>query len=184
MDHENIIRRATIARNLVLAFGFGAMAVVDAMSTIRGVSDEEEKALRLHDYLVHICDCDVTVKDDKVYSTLARTAYSALVRRKAVCEGYAMAYRLLLNAAGIVSDVAIDRGSHHIWNYVRIRDRWYHVDVTWDDPVLIGAPRRGRRISHRHFLMSDNKARRTGHKRWNVRGLPPADDERFDSQYC
>lgn len=28
MEHENIIRRATIARNLVLAFGFGAMAVV------------------------------------------------------------------------------------------------------------------------------------------------------------
>ncbi|MBE6395478.1 MAG: hypothetical protein E7046_00550 [Lentisphaerae bacterium] len=28
MEHENIIRRATIARNLVLAFGFGAMAVI------------------------------------------------------------------------------------------------------------------------------------------------------------
>ena len=159
------------------------MAVINAMSTLRGVSDEEEKALRLHDYLAHICDCDVTVKDEKVYSTRARTAYSALVLRKAVCEGYAMAYRLLLNAAGIVSDVAIDRSSHHIWNYVRIRDRWYHVDVTWDDPVLIGTPRRGRRISHRHFLMSDRKARMTGHKRWDVRGLPAADDERYDGWY-
>ncbi len=160
------------------------VAIVDAMSTIRGVVDDEEKALRLHDNLAHICDCDVTVKDEKVYSTRARTAYSALVRRKAVCEGYAMAYRLLLNAAGIVSDVAIDRSSHHIWNYVRIRDRWYHVDVTWDDPVLIGTPLRGRRISHMHFLMSDKKARRTGHKHWDVSGLPPANDERFDSQYC
>lgn len=159
-------------------------AVIYAMSTIRGVVDEEEKALRLHDYLVHICDCDVTINDEKVYSTRARTAYSALVRRKAVCEGYAMAYRLLLNAAGIVSGVAIDRIAHHIWNYVRIRNRWYHVDVTWDNPVLIGAPRRVRRISHRHFLMSDKKARRTGHKSWDVSGLPSANDESFDSQYC
>ena len=159
-------------------------AVVEAMSTIRGVVDEEEKALRLHDYLAYVCDCDETVKNEKIYSTRARTAYSALVRRKAVCEGYAMAYRLLLNAAGIVSDVAIDRGSHHIWNYVRIRDRWYHVDVTWDDPVLIGTARRGRRISHRHFLMSDKKARKTGHVHWDVSGLPSADDERFDCRYC
>lgn len=121
--------------------------------------------------------------DNWEYSTRARTAYSALVRRKAVCEGYAMAYRLLLNAVGIVSDVSIDRSGKHIWNYVRIHGRWYHVDVTWDDPVYAGPVQCRRRISHRHFLMSDRKARKTGHKRWDVRGLPPADDERFDSQY-
>ena len=158
-------------------------AILEAMSTISGVTNEEEKALRLHDYLVRVCDCDVTVKNDTVYSTRARTAYSALVRRKAVCEGYAMAYRLLLNAAGIVSDVSIDRGDKHIWNYVRIRGRWYHVDVTWDDPVYVGSVQRRRRISHRHFLMSDRKARMTGHKRWDVRGLPAADDERYDEWY-
>ena len=158
-------------------------AILEAMSTISGVANEEEKALRLHDYLVRICDCDVTVKNDTVYSTRARTAYSALVRRKAVCEGYAMAYRLLLNAAGIVSDVSIDRGDKHIWNYVMIHGRWYHVDVTWDDPVCISPVQRPRRISHRHFLMSDRKARMTGHKGWDVRGLPPADDERYDERY-
>ena len=158
-------------------------AIIEAMSTISGVDSEEEKALRLHDYLVRVCECDLTVKDDKVYSTRARTAYSALVRRKAVCEGYAMAYRLLLNAAGIVSDVSIDRRGKHVWNYVRIHDRWYHVDVTWDDPVYVGPVQRRRRISHRHFLMSDRKARMTGHKRWDVRGLPSADDERYDACY-
>lgn len=158
-------------------------AIIEAMSTISGVVGEEEKALRLHDYLVSVCDCDVTDKNDKVYSTRARTAYSALVRGKAVCEGYAMAYRLLLNAAGIVSDVSIDRINKHIWNYVRIRGNWYHVDVTWDNPVCVGPIRRCRKISHRHFLMSDRKAIKTGHKHWNVRGLPPAYDEQYDEQY-
>ncbi len=158
-------------------------AVVEAMSIISGVANEEEKALRLHDYLVNVCDCDVTVKNDTVYSTRARTAYSALVRRKAVCEGYAMAYRLLLNAAGIVSDVSIDRNDKHIWNYVKVHGRWYHVDVTWDDPVCAGPVQRRRRISRRHFLMSDRKARMTGHKCWDVRGLPPANDERYDEKY-
>ena len=25
-----------------------------------------------------------------------------------------------------------------MWNYVQINDKWYAVDVTWDDPILIG----------------------------------------------
>ena len=24
----------------------------------------------------------------------------------------------------------------HIWNVVKIKDKWYHIDLTWDDPVL------------------------------------------------
>ena len=24
----------------------------------------------------------------------------------------------------------------HIWNVVKINDKWYHIDLTWDDPVL------------------------------------------------
>ena len=24
----------------------------------------------------------------------------------------------------------------HIWNYVYLDGRWYHLDLTWDDPVL------------------------------------------------
>ncbi len=157
-------------------------AAAAAMSCIKGVSDKVEKALRLHDYLIRTCEYDLAGKD-KDDSCVSRTAYSALVRRKAVCEGYTMAYRLLLNMAGIVSDVAESDSINHIWNYVRINGKWYHVDVTFDDPVYIGGAPTGDKISHKHFLMSDKKATATGHKEWNVRGLPAADDERFDNRY-
>lgn len=158
-------------------------AIAAGMSCIKGVSDEVEKALRLHDYLVRVCDYDVAAKDANDSTCIPRTAYSALVRKKAVCEGYAMAYRYLLNAAGIVSDVAESDSIRHIWNYVLIHGKWYHVDVTWDDPIYIGGPPPDNTISHKHFLMSDKKARATGHKLWDIHGLPAADDERFDSRY-
>lgn len=152
----------------------------EAMSCIKGVAGEVERALRLHDFLASVCDYDFVAKETNDRSCLARTVYSALVRRKAVCEGYAMAYRYLLNAAGIVSDVAVSVSTSHIWNYVRIYGKWYHVDVTYDNTVGVGSPSKGGSVSRRHFLMSDIKARATGHSNWSVRGLPPAKDMRFD----
>lgn len=155
-------------------------AVFEAMTCVHGVTDDVEKAMRLHDHLVRICDYDVAAAKANDCSCQARTSYSALVRGKAVCEGYAMAYRHLLNVAGIASDVAVSSADCHVWNYVRIRGRWYHVDVTYDDPVCDSGILPSSKISHRHFLMSDKKARETGHRAWTVHGLPPASDVRYD----
>ncbi len=27
---------------------------------------------------------------------------------------------------------------NHAWNYVRLDRNWYAIDVTWDDPIIIG----------------------------------------------
>ena len=153
-------------------------AVLDAMQILNGVDGELNKILQLHDYLVEVCRYDAEAREEKIFSTRARTAYSALVRRKAMCEGYTMAYRLLLNAAGIVSDVVVSK--RHIWNYVRIGHHWYHVDVTWDASIIDGNHYSKSQISHEYFLMSDQKARLT-HEPWRVRtGLPTAYDTCYD----
>ena len=157
--------------------------VATIMSRLRCIDDDIQKALLLHDYLVQSCDYDIVAKEGNDRTCLARTAYSALVRGRAVCEGYAMAYRYLLNAAGIVSDVAVSDSMNHIWNYVRIQGRWYHVDVTYDDSVCANGQKRHDKICRMHFLMSDEKARATGHRHWDVRGLPPACDQKYDGQY-
>lgn len=62
-----------------------------------------------------------------------------------VCEGYARAFKVLCDKAGIpcvlVSGNA-DNGSGtpeaHMWNYVQIDGKWYAVDVTWNDPSVQG----------------------------------------------
>jgi hypothetical protein len=68
---------------------------------------------------------------------------AVVVRRKAVCDGYAQLFRALCEAAGV--EVAVVRGyckgyghfqgekisTNHAWNAVRIDGTWHLVDTTW-----------------------------------------------------
>ena len=53
-----------------------------------------------------------------------------------VCEGYAEAFKLLCDKAGIpcIGVIGDASGEAHKWNYVQMEDgKWYGVDLTWDD---------------------------------------------------
>jgi hypothetical protein len=150
-----------------------------AMNLIESAVDPVEKARLLHDHIVRICMYDHQAAENDDHSSLARTAYSALVRHKAVCEGYTMGYRYLLNLAGIQSEellgmADVPEPTPHAWNYLKIGNDWYHVDVTWDDPVYTGRQPDKEFIAHDYFLLSDDALHAKSHHDWNLRGLPPA----------
>jgi hypothetical protein len=98
------------------------------------VMTQTEKALALHDYLV--------VHNRYNYGALyypdmypdAFNAYGALVKGSAVCQGIAIAYKALLQAAGVSTYVVTSDNLNHAWNLVETEYGWYHVDATWDDP--------------------------------------------------
>ena len=69
---------------------------------------------------------------------LVHTAAGALVFGKAVCEGYAHAYQLLLNRKGIPNRLIASTAMSHAWNAVKINDLWYHVDPTYADSNCAG----------------------------------------------
>ncbi|MDO4460716.1 MAG: peptidoglycan DD-metalloendopeptidase family protein [Clostridia bacterium] len=54
---------------------------------------------------------------------------------KVVCEGYAKAYKAILDGFHKDGNALIvgTAGGPHMWNYVKIEDKWYSIDVTWDD---------------------------------------------------
>lgn len=155
-------------------------AVAIAMQTIEGVADPVQRALLLHDHIVRVCEYDVEAAEEHDGTPLARTVYSVLVRHLAVCEGYTMAYRYLLTRAGIRSEEVVSDKMCHCWNYVQIGDRWYHVDVTWDDPVYHGRKPDASIVSREHFLLSDARIQTKKHYGWDVRGLPAAIDTQYD----
>ena len=149
-----------------------------ALTGIVGVSDPVEKARILHDYIVTHCEYDTRgINNPKPEF---RTAYDVLVRHGAVCEGYVMAYRYLLALAGIESEEVVSKKMKHCWSYLHLNDHWYHVDVTWDDPMFVGKP--SNYVSHSCFLLSDSALRAKGYSKWDVRGLPPADDPMYDKK--
>ena len=60
-------------------------------------------------------------------------AYGCLVNGRAVCHGYAYAFHALMLDLGIQEKFIASANYNHIWNLVKVGDRWYHVDVTWND---------------------------------------------------
>lgn len=83
--------------------------------------------------------------DLEIINNSCRECISALTGSEGtsgpVCEGYARAFKVLCDSAEIpcvlVDGNAINssnKGEAHMWNYVKVDDSWYGVDVTWDDP--------------------------------------------------
>lgn len=101
-------------------------------------TNDFEKVFQLHNYLVKNNTYDYRVINSPGFEDVGTyTAYGALVRGKSVCEGYAMAYKYLLNAVGIECEIitGVANGGGHAWNAVKLDGNWYYVDTTWDDPI-------------------------------------------------
>jgi hypothetical protein len=66
-----------------------------------------------------------------------RTAYGALVNGKAVCEGFARAFKLLMDNVGIDCQIVLgyykngESYEPHSWNKVNYNGKWYLVDPTF-----------------------------------------------------
>ena len=61
------------------------------------------------------------------------SAYGALIKGKSVCAGYADAFLMMAKEFGLEAQY-VSSGTH-AWNKVKIDDKWYNVDTTWEDPV-------------------------------------------------
>ena len=93
---------------------------------------EYRKEKYFHDYIVK--NTVYTTEGDR---DLLSSPEGPLLHGKGVCSGYARAMKLLcdLSAVRCRTIVGVAGGEDHEWNMVQINDEWYHVDVTWDDPV-------------------------------------------------
>ena len=136
--------------------------VVDQVVTA-GMSDYDI-VKSLHDYLVTHCDYDSRVYTNNM-PFVSHQAEGALLKGTAVCSGYAKAYEILLDAAGIPSETITGYASgYHAWNLVQVDGQWYHVDATWDDPTNRG----GDYIRYTYFLKSDKLMLSRSHRDWQA----------------
>lgn len=104
---------------------------------------QRQIALSVHDYLVSNFQYDESLTQ--------YTGYDLLIKGSAVCEGYSRAYLDILNRAGIDGQYISSDAMNHGWNLICLDGKWYHVDVTWDDP----SPDVRGRVMHTYFLLDD-----------------------------
>lgn len=124
------------------------MAELMAESCKSWMSDWQ-KAVSVHDYIVlH------TIYDEEY---MHNTGYDSLIGGTTLCYGYSMLYVDAMNRLGIPCQIVIaddvGDGSGHAWNVVQLDGQWYHVDLTWADPVpdIYGFS------GHAYFLKTDQE---------------------------
>ncbi|XEC95480.1 transglutaminase domain-containing protein [Paenibacillus tarimensis] len=118
-------------------------------SIIKPEMNDHEKVKAIHDWIIFNVKYDGQLK--------RYTAYEAIVSGKAVCQGYSLLASKMLKEAGIKNRIIEGEVStgDHAWNLVLINGTWYHLDVTWDDPL----PDRGNQAAYNYYLRTDEEMR-------------------------
>lgn len=108
-----------------------------------GISDQFSKTKVLHDWI-----CDNIAYDTNMVFVIRRITnqdyISVLKKKKAVCSGYTNLFNQMCKLAGIESigingyskgfgyTGTLGSNTDHDWNAVKINNKWYLIDVTWD----------------------------------------------------
>lgn len=113
----------------------------------------------VHDYLVDNTIYDTSLSKPNIYNM-----YGALINKEAVCEGYARAFKYIMDGMNIPCVLAIGQGTNskgqtenHAWNYIEVNGAWYAIDCTWDDPVVQGGGIVSQTSKYKYFLRGSNE---------------------------
>ena len=131
----------------------------DIISNAKSKGAVKEQIRFVHDYLVDTIAYDKSLNKDNIYNV-----YGALGNKLAVCEGYARAFKYIMDEMNIpciiVCGTAINPSGeieNHAWNYVKVENRWYAIDVTWDDPIILGGGTLTKEVRYSYFLVGRSK---------------------------
>lgn len=132
--------------------------IENLVQSLRFSNDKYYQIREIHDFIVENTEYDETVSKSNIYNI-----YGTLINKEAVCEGYAKTFKCILDKLDIPCIIACGIGQNskgqtesHAWNYVKLNDVWYAVDVTWDDPVIIGNGSVTNEMRYHYFLRGSN----------------------------
>lgn len=105
-----------------------------------------------HDYIINNAKYDSNRSDHGDTTYHSDIAYGPLFEGYAICGGYTDLMALFLEKMNI-KNFKIS-SNDHIWNAVFLENQWYHLDLTWDDPVASDGLDY---LEHTYFLVDTKK---------------------------
>ncbi len=93
----------------------------------------EDKIKEAHNYIINNSKYDSDRSDNNIVKYKSDTAYGTLLEGYSLCGGYTDAMELFLEDMNIKSYKI--SSENHVWNAVNLNNAWYHLDLTWDDPI-------------------------------------------------
>ncbi len=157
----------------------------------KGMSDIQ-KVKAIHSYLIKNCTYDTNLFSSFTYDGKViknpneddedmRTAYGAIVKKRAICTGYASAFNIMALKSGLKSIMVSGtvRGDGkwqgHCWNAVKINGKIKYIDVTFDDPLSIDYKNPFKHLINNkkvytRYLLKNASAMKKEHK-WDVKAV-------------
>ncbi len=118
--------------------------------------NDYDKIKALHDYIINHSKYDVERNNNNNSPYLSYKAYGPLIEGYATCNGYTDAMAIFLEKMNIknykiATELMQEDVSGHVWNAVFVNGKWFHLDLTWDDPVSDNGKDY---LQHKYFLIS------------------------------
>ncbi len=167
------------ANNIVIKFqftyhisqaeeAFVEQTLANIIAPMHGLSDLQ-KLQAAHDFIV------LSAEYSKETEGSQYSPYTLLTENKGVCQAYALVlYRMLEMLGFEVQYVPGKVGEQlHAWVLVKLDNEWYHIDVTWDDPL----PDRKGEVRYNYFLVSDRQLAQD--HSWDYASFPAATSEAY-----
>ena len=123
-----------------------------APTLINNNLNTENKIRAIHDYIINNTIYDSDRSDKNIINYNSDIAYGPLFQGYGICGGYTDLMELFLEKMNIKSyKISSEK---HVWNAVYLDGHWYHLDLTWDDPVTSD---KQNLLEHEFFLIGDKE---------------------------
>lgn len=123
-----------------------------------------QKIQFVHDWMIDSMEYEQNAQSN----SNAYDIYGAVIEKSTVCEGYARTFKLLMDQLEIpcllIAGTGVNSNGEtesHAWNQVHVNGTWYAVDVTWDDPVIIGNGNLPEGRKYQYFLKGSDEFYKT-----------------------
>ena len=103
-------------------------------NNVKNETNNKEIIKIIHDYIIKNSKYDSDKSDRNISKYQSNIAYGPLIEGYGLCGGYTDSMALFLDYYKIPNYKVISE--NHIWNAVYLNNEWYHLDLTWDDPVV------------------------------------------------
>ena len=148
-------------------------------SVIKKDMTNYQKVQAVHNWMIRNVKYDYYSLKRGYVPSVSHTAKGALLKKVAVCDGYSHAFQMVMRKLKIPCRfVTGSSGSvGHAWNMVKLSGKWYHIDVTFDDPIINGT-NTNKKPYYTYFLKSSSVMKKTHH--FTASKYPKCNSKKYD----
>ena len=141
-----------------------------------------EKALCLYEYIIKNAEYEHAALLSPNNYEYAYGIEGVLLRRRAVCTGYAKTFQYFSNKNNIVCTIVTGQTNRgrHAWNLINLHGSFYYVDATWGDPTFANNSNKAiDYISYDYFCITTDELIRSHRPIFDVR-MPLCSDTKYN----